>query len=279
MNNNKLKTFAVIGDPIDHTLSPAIHNAAFKFLKMNCNYIAYKIKRHELESGIKSLKLINISGFNVTIPHKVAILNHINKFGDDCNKVGAINTVINDQSNLIGYNTDIVGFITPLLQRNISLPNCDILLLGFGGAARAVIAACAKENVRNLIVAYRNNQNKEKILQYSELFNIDVKTILINEIYDCARHYHYDLIVNATPIGLNNEPSLINDKMIDKHTIVYDLVYRPMNTNLIKQAKKHNSMIIYGYEMLLHQAAQSFELWHNRKAPLDIMKQAILRGF
>lgn len=277
MKHNDLKTFAVIGDPIDHTLSPTIHNAAFKHLKMNCNYIAYKIKKQELESGIESLKSIHISGFNVTIPHKINVLNYLDELDNDCYKINAVNTVINKDGMLKGYNTDVFGFLEPFKIRNISISDYVVLLLGAGGVARAVIAACSQEHVRNIVVVNTNLERAKQLSQLSKNIGVNIQTINITQINEYE--YDYDLIVNATPLGLNNEPSIISDTMIKKNTIVYDLVYRPMQTNLLKQAQKQNAVVIYGYEMLLYQAAKSFELWHNRESPLDIMKQAILRGF
>lgn len=277
MKHNDLKTFAVIGDPIDHTLSPTIHNAAFKHLKMNCNYIAYKIKKQELESGIESLKSIHISGFNVTIPHKINVLNYLDELDNDCYKINAVNTVVNKDGMLKGYNTDVFGFLEPFKIRNISISDYVVLLLGAGGVARAVIAACSQEHVRNIVVVNTNLERAKQLSQLSKNIGVNIQTINITQINEYE--YDYDLIVNATPLGLNNEPSIISDTMIKKNTIVYDLVYRPMQTNLLKQAQKQNAVVIYGYEMLLHQAAKSFELWHNRESPLDIMKQAILRGF
>ncbi len=277
MKHNDLKTFAVIGDPIDHTLSPTIHNAAFKHLKMNCNYIAYKIKKQELESGIESLKSIHISGFNVTIPHKINVLNYLDELDNDCSKINAVNTVVNKDGMLKGYNTDVFGFLEPFKIRNISLSDYVVLLLGAGGVARAVIAACSQEHVRNIVVANTNLEHAKQLSQLSKNIGVNIQTINITQINEYE--YDYDLIVNATPLGLNNEHSIISDTMIKKNTIVYDLVYRPMQTNLLKRAQKQNAVVIYGYEMLLYQAAKSFELWHNRESPLDIMKQAILRGF
>lgn len=277
MKHNDLKTFAVIGDPIDHTLSPTIHNAAFKHLKMNCNYIAYKIKKQELESGIESLKSIHISGFNVTIPHKINVLNYLDELDNDCYKINAANTVVNKDGMLKGYNTDVFGFLEPFKIRNISISDYVVLLLGAGGVARAVIAACSQEHVRNIVVVNTNLERAKQLSQLSKNIGVNIQTINITQINEYE--YDYDLIVNATPLGLNNEPSIISDTMIKKNTIVYDLVYRPMQTNLLKQAQKQNAVVIYGYEMLLHQASKSFELWHNRESPLDIMKQAILRGF
>ena len=135
-----LKTFAVIGDPIDHSLSPTIHNAAYRNLNLECTYIAYRIPKNELESGIHSLKSIEISGFNVTIPHKIEIMKLLDETDETCKMIGAANTVVNDDGRLIGYNTDIDGFLEPIKNREISFVDSNILLLGAGGASRAIIA-------------------------------------------------------------------------------------------------------------------------------------------
>src|ERR1700752_1304561 len=134
------KTFAVIGDPIDHSLSPAIHNAAFGFLGMDCTYIAYRIPKGELASGIEALKKINIAGFNVTIPHKVDMMKFLDESDNECKLAGATNTIVNENGHLKGYNTDVEGFLDPIKKRNIDSKDSDVLLIGAGGAARAIIA-------------------------------------------------------------------------------------------------------------------------------------------
>ena len=143
-----VKTYAVIGDPIDHSLSPTIHNAAFRELGLDCTYIAYKIPKGELAAGIESLKKIKISGFNVTIPHKVEMIKLLDTVNEDCSVIGATNTVSNDNGKLIGYNTDMDGFLDPLKKRSIDLKNANVLLIGAGGAARAITAGFAKEKAK-----------------------------------------------------------------------------------------------------------------------------------
>ena len=145
-----LKTFAVIGDPIDHSLSPNIHNAAYRNLNLECTYIAYRVPKNELESGIQSLKSINISGFNVTIPHKIEIMKFLDDTDEVCQMIGAANTIVNDDGRLIGYNTDIDGFLEPIKNREISLIDSNILLLGAGGASRAIIAGIKRENGKRI---------------------------------------------------------------------------------------------------------------------------------
>ena len=147
-----LKTFAVIGDPIDHSLSPTIHNAAFRQLELECTYIAYKIPKDDLGAEIDSLKKIKISGFNVTIPHKINMLKFLDEMDENCRIIGATNTVINENGHLKGYNTDMDGFLEPIKHRNIVIKSSNILLLGAGGAARAIIAGMAKEKAKRVTI-------------------------------------------------------------------------------------------------------------------------------
>jgi len=270
------KTFDVIGDPIDHSLSPNIHNAAFRELGLDCTYIAYRIPKGELAAGVESLKSIKISGFNVTIPHKVEMLKYLDEIDDNCNLIGATNTVSNDNEKLKGYNTDMDGFLDPIKKRNIAIKNSNVLLLGAGGAARAIIAAFAKEKSSKITIANRTKENAIKLAHLAQKLGIDAVTKSFQEI-DASPQYRF--IVNATSIGLKNEAMPIPKACINKDTVVYDIVYMPMNTDLIVHAKKNNATIIYGYEMLLGQAVRSFEIWHDINAPYDAMKKALLGGF
>jgi shikimate dehydrogenase len=270
------KTFAVVGDPIDHSLSPNIHNAAFRTLGLDCTYIAYRIPKGELAAGIESLKSIKISGFNVTVPHKVEMLKYLDEMDDNCTLIGATNTVSNDNGKLKGYNTDMDGFLDPIKKRNITIKNSNVLLLGAGGAARAIVVAFAKEKASKITIANRTKENTINLTCLAQKLGIAVETKSFQEI-DASPQYKF--IVNATSIGLKNETTPIPKECINKDTVVYDIVYMPMNTDLIVQAKKNNSTIIYGYEMLLGQAARSFQIWHGIDAPYDAMKKALLGGF
>ena len=271
-----VKTYAVIGDPIDHSLSPNIHNAAFKELNMDCTYIAYRIPKDELFEGLESLKKINISGFNVTIPHKVEVMKYIDKVDEDCSLIGAANTISNENNILKGYNTDMDGFLDPFHRRNINIKDLQVLLLGAGGAARAIIAGLVKENVESIMIANRTEDNANSLSQFANKIGMNVTTSLLSDVEDVGK---YDLIINATSVGLKNESSPISTKNIRKDSVVYDIVYNPMNTDLIKCAKEKGAIIIYGYEMLLGQAIRAFEIWHKTKAPYEVMKKAVLGVF
>ncbi len=270
------KTFAVIGDPIDHSLSPNIHSAAFRELNLDCSYIAYKITKDELEEGIESLKKIKIDGFNVTIPHKVEMMKYLNKLDESCSIIGAVNTVTNDNGILKGYNTDMDGFLEPFKKRNLNTRDLKVLLLGAGGAARAIVAGFAKEHAKSITIANRSLENANKISEFSNKIGLKANAIRIDEIGDTAKNY--DVIVNATSVGLKNEPSVISLDGINSKTIVYDIVYSPINTDFIKKAKEKDAIIIYGYEMLLGQASRAFQIWHGVEAPYNAMKRALLGG-
>jgi len=272
-----LKTFAVIGDPIDHSLSPAIHNAAYRQLNLECTYIGYKITRAELPSGIGSLKAIKISGFNVTIPHKIEIMKFLDEFDDNCKLIGAANTIVNDNGLLKGYNTDMDGFLEPIKKRDISINGSHVLLIGAGGASRAIIAGLGKEHVKKISIINRTLEKANELGNFAR--KIGIKTDILSLENALELNDDYNFIVNASSLGLKNELNLIPPKIMNEKTVVYDIVYKPVNTALIKDAKSKNSQIIYGYEMLLEQAVRSFEIWLKEKAPYDVMKKVILGKF
>jgi shikimate dehydrogenase len=271
------KTFAVIGDPIDHSLSPNIHSAAFRELNLDCSYIAYRIPKGELEEGIEGLKKIKIDGFNITIPHKIEMMKYLDKIDESCSLIGAVNTVSNKEGILKGYNTDMDGFLEPFKKRKLNITDTKVLLLGAGGAARAIVAGFAKEKANSIMIANRTLENAKNLSEFAKKIGLSSNAIKIEEINNSTKDY--DIVVNATSIGLKNEPSPISLEGINEKTIVYDIVYMPMNTDFIKKAKEKGSIVIFGYEMLLGQAVRAFEIWHGMEAPYNAMKKALLGGF
>jgi shikimate dehydrogenase len=270
------KTFAVIGDPIDHSLSPNIHSAAFRELNLECSYIAYRIPKGELADGIDALKKIKIAGFNVTIPHKVEMMKYLDKIDESCSLIGAVNTVTNIDGVLKGYNTDMDGFLDPFKKRNLTINNSKVLLIGAGGAARAIVAGFAKEHAKHITIANRTLENANNLAQFANKIGLKANTLELQKMRN--NFEDYDIIVNATSIGLKNESSPVSLESIKPKTIVYDIVYMPMNTDFIKKAKQKEAIVIYGYEMLLGQAVRAFEIWHGMEAPYNAMKKALLGG-
>jgi len=269
-------TYAVIGDPIDHSLSPNIHNAAFRHLKLEHTYIAYKIPAGELSAGIEALKAIKIAGFNVTIPHKIEMMKFLDEMDTTCKVIGAVNTVLNEDGKLKGYNTDMIGFLDPIKKKNLTIKDSQVLLLGAGGAARAIVTAMVKEKAGKITIVNRTLENANKLAEFAKKIGGNVDTVSIQEANKLITDYKF--IINSTSIGMRNEPSPISTENISKNSIVYDLVYQPINTDLIKKSKENGATIIYGYQMLLSQAACSFEIWHKMEAPYDVMKKTLLGG-
>jgi len=273
-----LKTFAVIGDPIDHSLSPTIHNAAYRELEMDCTYIAYRVAQGELATGIESLKKIRISGFNVTTPHKIEMMKYLDNVDDNCKKIGAVNTVLNDDGILRGFNTDMDGFLEPIKRKEIEMKDSRVLLLGAGGASRAIVAGFQKEGADEIVIVNRTKENGEKLAEFSKKIGIrKARSVYMKEMN--VLDSNFDFIVNASSLGLNGEKNIVPDSLMDEQTTVYDIVYKPLKTDLINIAKEKNCKIIYGYEMLLGQAIRSFEIWLDKQAPYEAMKRSILGGF
>jgi len=269
-------TYAVIGDPIDHSLSPNIHNAAFRHLKLEHTYIAYKIPAGELSAGIEALKAIKIAGFNVTIPHKIEMMKFLDEMDTTCKVIGAVNTVLNEDGKLKGYNTDMIGFLDPIKKKNLTIKDSQVLLLGAGGAARAIVTAMVKEKASKITIVNRTMENAYQLAVFAKEIGGNVEVVSLDKAEDEISDHKF--IINSTSVGMKNEPSILATYDIGDNHVVYDIVYQPMNTDLIKKSKENGATIIYGYEMLLSQAACSFEIWHKKEAPYDIMKKALLGG-
>lgn len=272
------KTYCIIGDPIHHSLSPTIQNAAFAAKGLNCTYIAFRVPEAELKESIESLRSINIAGFNVTTPHKTQVMRYLDEFEPTAKKAAAVNTVNNIEGIFRGYNTDVYGFVEPLHKRRVDFHGMHVLLLGSGGAARAVVIALAEQKaIDELIIANRDLRRASDLANLAAANGIKCQVVPLDKAQDFS--LTCDLIVNATTLGMNNEPSVIDYEYIQKGSIVYDIVYRPPVTDLIENAKHAQASVVYGYEMLIEQGAKAFEIWTGLSAPRDVMKKNLLGIF
>jgi shikimate dehydrogenase len=272
------KTYCIIGDPIQHSLSPGMQNAAFAALGLNYTYIAFRVPAGELKESVESLRSINISGFNVTVPHKIEVMKYLDELDTSAKKAAAVNTVNNIEGILKGCNTDIDGFIEPLRRRHVDFHGMQVLLLGAGGAARAVVAALAQESgIARVVIANRDMQKAKDLARIGSGLGLKCETLPLERAQDVSPEC--DMIVNATTIGLKNELSIINRDHIKKGSLVYDIVYRPIVTDLIENAKYAQATVVYGYEMLIEQGAKAFEIWTGLPAPREAMKKNLLGIF
>ncbi|MCE2508137.1 MAG: shikimate dehydrogenase [Nitrosopumilaceae archaeon] len=270
-----VRTFAVIGDPIDHSLSPAMHNAAFLEARMDCTYIAYRVPRGEVPEGLDSLRAAGIEGFNVTIPHKVAVMEHLDSVSEECSLIGAANLVHDRGGRRRGFNTDMEGFLGPLLSRNVPLPGCRVLLLGAGGAARAGASGLAARGASHIHICNRNVEKARSLAEHCSRMGVSSSSGPLPSYVEAG----FDLVVNATSVGMNGGPSPADMGRVSPGVVAYDMVYRPVRTSFLEQAEDAGAVIIPGWEMLLHQAALSFSILHDREAPVQTMKRALVGVF
>jgi shikimate dehydrogenase len=266
------KILGVMGHPIAHSLSPVMHNAALRYLGADYVYIPLAVPPHDLAGVLASLRAIDCRGFNVTIPHKQAVMAHLSEISAVARSIGAVNTVWPTAQGWAGTNTDILGFLAPL--RSLSPPNV-VVILGGGGAARAVVAGCVELGCAEIWVVGRDLAKLEtfqtswpqvKLQQWSQLTDLLPQA---------------DLVVNSTPIGMfpqvDASPLSIEQiELLRSEAIVYDLIYTPRPTKLLQMSANRGCKSIDGLDMLVGQGAAALELWLGQPVPVDVMRAALL---
>lgn len=265
----------LIGHPVEHSFSPPMHNAAFDKLGMDYAYVAFDVNPHDLQSAVEGAKALNIKGFNVTIPHKIEVMQFLDEIDEIAALIGAVNTI--DFEDLKGYNTDGIGAVRAI-EEVTSIKNKNVVVAGAGGASRAISFYLAKYGAESITLLNRNvekAQNLANDISASDLIG-DVKADSVSAISSYLDST--DILVDTTPIGMHPN---INDKPVavaeDMHEdmVVFDAVYNPNDTVLIKEAIKAGSKPVYGIKMLLYQGAESFKIWTGMDAPVDVMEKAL----
>lgn len=276
--SGKTKICGVIGDPVEHTLSPVVHNAAFSKLKLDFIYVAFRVEKEELENAISGMRGLGIHGLNVTMPHKNAVINYLDKIDSTAKFIGAVNTIVNDDGKLVGFNTDGVGAVKALQENGLHLTGKKMLLLGAGGAAKAIAFNAAQE-IEELRILNRTTEKAKRLAEaLRRKFNKRIKggSLSANLIKDELKDS--DILINATFVGMhpNIGKSLVDPEWLRPDLCVLDIVYNPIETRLAKDAKAAGAKVINGVEMLIYQGAASFEIWTGYSAPIHVMKQAAL---
>lgn len=264
-----MKKLGVIGDPISHSLSPIMHNAALKDknLQNSYHYSSYHVLLNSLKQFIDDLDRNNISGFNVTLPHKLDIIPFLDQINEDAKEIGAVNTVVNKNSKLIGYNTDKDGFLLSLDDNNIEYKNKKILVLGAGGSAKAIVYGLLQSGAD--IDVY--NRTQSRAIALKEKFNSFGPIKILNSIVT----ENVDLIINTTSVGMNSSEIPLNpNKILSKHTVI-DIIYTPFETTLLQEAKKRNCSYLNGLEMLVNQGALAFRIFTGIEPDRKVMKDAV----
>lgn len=262
--NGQTQLATLIGHPVSHSFSPYIHNFLAEKYRINLKYIALDVQPEHIQAAVKGMGALGIIGSNVTIPHKVEVIKSLDEVDKQAQIIGAVNTIKNHEGKLIGYNTDGVGFIKSLTDRGCLLEGKQVMILGAGGASRAIAVALATSGVKKIILKNHRLAKAEalagEIKKYFQEIEVEVGLLEVKE----EELNKVDYLINTTPIGMSSrkEECPINQNLkAQPHLVVCDIVYNPHQTQLLKWAEKNNLRCIHGIGMLIYQALYSFYIW------------------
>lgn len=268
-----MKKLAIIGYPVSHSFSPAMHNFISKKMNTPYNYEAVEVAPGEVASAVEKLKSEGVCGFNVTAPHKFEIMNYLDEISEEARRYGSVNTVVNKDGKLYGYNTDAEGFYMSLLHEGIIPQKKHILILGAGGAAQPVALNLAQKGAASVTVVNRTREKAEQLKAHiKESIGYEIGTELSRE--------HYDIVINCTTLGMGENKDmcpLLDFSTINENTAVVDMIYNPSETVLLKRAKENGAKTLNGLGMLIFQGILAYRLFTGIDIP-DSIYDDILEG-
>ncbi|EIJ78954.1 shikimate 5-dehydrogenase [Bacillus methanolicus PB1] len=270
------KLYGVIGDPISHSMSPVMHNDLFKVYGIDAHYHPFHVKRGDLEAAVQGLKAINCSGFNVTVPHKTEIMNFLDDIDPLAEAIGAVNTVVNKGGRLIGFNTDGRGFLEGLKRNFAVLDSTRVLIIGAGGAAKAIYYTMAHAGVKHIDFC---NRTAEKAAQLIEACPFSVQSNIYPREKAENRLSNYNLIIQTTSVGMspNINASPLSLENLGIGAFVSDIIYNPLETVILRDAKRRGAGTQNGLDMFVFQGAFAFEKWTGIFPDIERMKQIVLK--
>ena len=276
MGNKQTEIIGLIGHPVGHSMSPVMHNAMFKELALNYHYVAFDVHPSQLKEAITGVKALNIKGFNVTIPHKASILPFLDEISEEARIIGAVNTVVNLDGRLIGYNTDGDGYLQSLLEETgVSLQDKKIVILGAGGAAKGISYAFFKHPIAKLTIV---NRDLEKANQLIDVIKdrISVRSTTYEQMEEVLQEA--DIVVNTTSIGMypKIDETILPKDYIKAHHLISDIVYNPLETKLLKDAKEQGAKTHSGLGMFIYQGTLAFKKWTGYEANPILMNKIVL---
>lgn len=283
MISGATRVCGVIGCPVEHSLSPAMHNAAITELGLDFIYVPFRVEPADLPRAIGGMRAFGIRGLNATIPHKEAIVPLLDDVDDAARALGAVNTVWNDGGVLRGSNTDGLGFAAPLAAMGFDCGGKRALVIGAGGAARAVIYRLLKDGARVTIANRSVDRARAVAAQIGSAAGMPCAAVIdMGDAGALGAHASAaDLVVNATSVGMSprsDVPPVVPAEWLHGGQVVYDLVYRPLETSLLGAAAAAGAVTIDGVDMLVHQGAAALRWWSGADPPIDVMRQAVLEG-
>ena len=276
--NGKTKLCGLMGDPVEHSVSPAMHNAAFRALGLDYVYLPFRVRREDLAAAIAGVRAFNVRGLNITIPHKVEVMGLLDKIDRAAGQIGAVNVLINDSGRLTGYNTDAEGFLSMLTGHGIEPRGKNVVVLGAGGAARAICCALASHEAVLTILNRSAIKAQACASDIAKAFSTQVNAPELNRENIAYALQGADMLINATSVGMLPEAGAtpVDSDLLGPHLTVIDIIYNPCQSKLLKEAAKAGAKTINGLEMLAWQGALAFEKWTGLQPPIDVMRRAAL---
>ena len=277
----KTQLCAVIGNPIEHSLSPAIHNAAFDHLGLNYVYVAFRVR--DVSSAIAGIRGLGIKGISVTIPHKVEVIKYVDEIDEVADRIGSVNTIVNEKRNLKGYTTDGTAAVRSLREKGVDINGKRILILGSGGAARAIaFTLIMKKRPASVVIGGIIQKEIDRLVQdISSTKKISqAKGFIVNEKSLEKRLQDVDILIQCTPVGMHpkTDNTPVPKRLLRSSLTVFDIIYTPLKTRLLKEAEEIGCEVISGVDMFVYQAALQFELWTGEPSPIKVMREALLEN-
>lgn len=278
----KTRICAVIGDPVEHSLSPLIHNAAFEALGLDYAYVAFHVKRGQVGDAIRGARALGLRGLSVTIPHKVDVIPHLDAIDPVAEGVGSVNTVVREDGRLVGHSSDGAGAIRALEEAGAHPAGRRVLLLGSGGAARAIAFALSTlaPPPRVHVLGIERPELERLALDLRARTRLEPSIDDLGRASLASAMAEAEIVIHATPVGMAPESgeSLVPADLFRRGQVVFDVVYTPLETRLLREARAAGALAVAGLGMFVHQAAVQFELWTGERAPAELMRRVVLEA-
>lgn len=283
MIDTHTQVVGVIGWPVEHSLSPAMHNAALRHMGLNWVYLAFAVPPERVAEAVAAVRGLGLVGLNVTIPHKQAAAEHLDELDDAARALEAVNTIVRRENRLVGYNTDAQGFLRALEEQGHTVAGRRVAIIGAGGAARSVAWAVARAGAAGLTILNRTSQRAEAVcaLAASAAAGLFVTQAPLSGPVAEQAVWEAEVVVNCTPVGMHprvEEGPVIPGEWLHEGQVVVDLIYNPRESTLLRAARAQGAQVVDGTGMLVHQGAIALQHWSGREPPVEVMRTALLQA-
>lgn len=276
--SGKTKLIALIGNPIEHSKSPYMHNLSFKSLNLDYVYIAFNIEKELVKKAVESMRVLGSRGFNITMPYKEEVMKYLDEIEEDAKLIGSVNTVLNDKGKLIGYNTDGKGFIKALDERGVKYKGEKMVIIGAGGAAKAIAVELALKGVKEIVIV---NRTIERAKSIEDIINTNIqknkaRSLVLEEGTLKEELRDAKVLINTTSIGMEktiDKSAVKNIDIFHKDLFVSDIIYNPLKTKFLSKGEEAGCRTMNGLDMLIYQGAIAFKIWTGKDMPLEVIEK------